>query len=360
VGAAGQDVDPSEAAFLAPLVAAGVPALASAEDDGEPRVGDTVAIVGRKASRGILTEIGESMTVPGERWALVQKAKGFVQEAPLHRVVLIERAAEAAQAPEAPPAAVPPPEPPAITSERQAEIAALPEPDTSDIPEQGAEFFASAKLVPPKPVTLALTEVGLMPVGDDVVLGDDTKWYRNTETGLMGPFATEADALAAAGPPVAEPVTFAMLERGGGDDAVKFRDVPMAEYGLTPSHMSLIDVLGVKANAARAKPAKPPRPSMLSAASTAAASGVIPPRLVFTSAANTSYQKHADAMFALAVDLKRDELSAYPIKGSNTYSKALQRWRSTALPVVDAKLAAQAAGELTGPAAVLFDKEDAA
>lgn len=56
--------------------------------------------------------------------------------------------------------------------------------------------------------------------------------------------------------------------------------------------------------------------------------GQAPERLVISSAANKSYQRHADALWDIAA-YKGDvnALRAYPLNGTNTYARALKRYR---------------------------------
>lgn len=82
--------------------------------------------------------------------------------------------------------------------------------------------------------------------------------------------------------------------------------------------------------------------SMLEAAQQAVSKGEAPPPLTFKSKANASYQKHADALYAHACAGEIEALEAYPLKGTNTYARALTRYRSLLVATVKGALAAGA------------------
>src|SRR5438477_10973763 len=68
----------------------------------------------------------------------------------------------------------------------------------------------------------------------------------------------------------------------------------------------------------------------------AIAAGRLPQRApVVTSAANTHYQKHFDRLFALARAGDWDGVGNYEVKGSNSYSKMVARYRQDLLAVPD-------------------------
>ena len=61
------------------------------------------------------------------------------------------------------------------------------------------------------------------------------------------------------------------------------------------------------------------------------APGAMPEKPVITSATNTHYQKRFDRLAELATAGDWDGVAAYEIKGSNTYSKKLRRYRDQLL-----------------------------
>ncbi len=75
-------------------------------------------------------------------------------------------------------------------------------------------------------------------------------------------------------------------------------------------------------------PPRPPRLTLLSAAQAAASAGTLPPLLVFQSKRNASYNAHAQALHQLAAAGDLAGLTAYPVKGTNTYARALARYRT--------------------------------
>jgi hypothetical protein len=81
-----------------------------------------------------------------------------------------------------------------------------------------------------------------------------------------------------------------------------------------------------QAEQAKAK-GKPGRKSMLSGAKDAVAKGQMPDLLEFNSAANYTYNRHAEHIYLLAQGGDLETLVGLEIKGSNTYSKALRNYR---------------------------------
>ena len=74
----------------------------------------------------------------------------------------------------------------------------------------------------------------------------------------------------------------------------------------------------------------------------AIAAGRLPQRApVVTSAANPHYQKHFDRLFDLAKAGDWDGVRNYEVKGSNSYSKMVARYRQDLLAVHAASEAAQ-------------------
>ena len=66
----------------------------------------------------------------------------------------------------------------------------------------------------------------------------------------------------------------------------------------------------------------------------AIAAGRLPQRApVVTSAANPHYQKHFDRLFGLAKAGDWDGVRNYEVKGSNSYSKMVARYRQDLLAV---------------------------
>jgi hypothetical protein len=70
--------------------------------------------------------------------------------------------------------------------------------------------------------------------------------------------------------------------------------------------------------------------------------GEAPPPLVFKSKANASYQKHADALYAHACNGELETLEAYPLNGTNTYARALRKYRELLCATVKGALEAGA------------------
>jgi hypothetical protein len=74
--------------------------------------------------------------------------------------------------------------------------------------------------------------------------------------------------------------------------------------------------------------------SMLAEAQAAVLRGEAPAPLKFKSAANPSYQKHADALYQLACEGALDALTAYALSGTNTYARALRKYRDLLVTAV--------------------------
>jgi hypothetical protein len=91
-----------------------------------------------------------------------------------------------------------------------------------------------------------------------------------------------------------------------------------------------------------AKPPKGPSASALKAQATAEAiaKGELPPALVIVSAANQHYQHRADALRELAEAGKLNALLVAEVKGVNTYSKMLVRYRDQCIAALKARKAA--------------------
>jgi len=90
-------------------------------------------------------------------------------------------------------------------------------------------------------------------------------------------------------------------------------------------------VAKMAAQKAAAMPTKPPRLTLLSQARQAVAGGSLPPVLEFSSERNYSYNAHAKALHQLACAGDVAGLAAYPLKGSNTYARALVGYRDLLL-----------------------------
>jgi hypothetical protein len=74
----------------------------------------------------------------------------------------------------------------------------------------------------------------------------------------------------------------------------------------------------------------------------AIAAGKLPDKApVVTSEANPHYQKHFDRLFALATTGDWDAVRDYEVKGSNSYSKMIARYRQDLLALHAASEAAQ-------------------
>lgn len=89
---------------------------------------------------------------------------------------------------------------------------------------------------------------------------------------------------------------------------------------------------------AASRDSAPARIGVLSAVEQAMALRQPLPRLVIGSAANPSYQKRADEMFALYEAGEAEALSCVPVNGKNTYSRALRLYRDI---LVDALVASE-------------------
>lgn len=90
-------------------------------------------------------------------------------------------------------------------------------------------------------------------------------------------------------------------------------------------------VAKMAAQKAAAMPTKQPRLTLLSQARQAVAGGSLPPVLEFSSERNYSYNTHAKALHQLACAGDVAGLAAYPLKGSNTYARALLGYRDLLL-----------------------------
>jgi len=89
---------------------------------------------------------------------------------------------------------------------------------------------------------------------------------------------------------------------------------------------------GVLSNLIAAKkasaPAQPKRRGLLADVERDVALGKAPPPIEFATAANYTYNRHAEALYNLWQSGDLAGLQAYPIGGVNTYSRALQRYRT--------------------------------
>lgn len=92
-------------------------------------------------------------------------------------------------------------------------------------------------------------------------------------------------------------------------------------------HIPTAAIKKAAAKKAAAHPVKATRPQLLSAARKAVEDGKLPPVLKFTSAANYSYNAHAERMHELAKAGDTKALAAYLIAGTNTYARALAGYR---------------------------------
>ncbi len=101
-------------------------------------------------------------------------------------------------------------------------------------------------------------------------------------------------------------------------------------------------VAKMAAQKAATMPPKEPRSTLLSQAREAVAGGNLPPMLEFNSERNYSYNTHAKALHQLADVNDVAGLVAYPLKGSNTYARALIGYRDLLL---DHLKAAKVSGE---------------
>ena len=83
-----------------------------------------------------------------------------------------------------------------------------------------------------------------------------------------------------------------------------------------------------------ARPVRLQRVGLLSAARKAVDTGKLPPLLKFTSAQNLTYNRHTEAMYALAKAGDRKALMAYCISGTNTYAKAARGYQELLVEAV--------------------------
>lgn len=125
--------------------------------------------------------------------------------------------------------------------------------------------------------------------------------------------------------------------------------VPMAPavYGLAGDIEALIMGLAVARREARAaaEPHKEPRRvGMLAEVEAAVKAGEWPlPKFLVSSMANAHVQTHVNRLYASAEAGDRAGVEGYPIKGTNTYSKALRRLQGLLLTAMDARQPASAA-----------------
>jgi hypothetical protein len=181
-------------------------------------------------------------------------------------------------------------------------------------PVSGAAAAAKDAAEPPGEPDGAGAEEG--PVWADSV-GGKFRWWANTAVGTVGPFATEAEALAAV---------------GEEEEGPNFP--PPSSYGLTPAVAAKLAAHGTARGLAKTA-AKPVRETKLSETIKAVKAGVLPPKLEITSPQNQRWVKHCDALYALMVALDRDGLVAYAINGANTYAKRVRAWRDAAVAALD-------------------------
>lgn len=106
------------------------------------------------------------------------------------------------------------------------------------------------------------------------------------------------------------------------------------DLGITPELAALIYGLGEAAGAAIPVPQK--RKGITADAWAAAERGEMPGALSFP-ASNVYAQVHADNLRSLTEAGDKDALAAYPIGGSNTYSKALRSYRDALVAYLENK-----------------------
>lgn len=105
-----------------------------------------------------------------------------------------------------------------------------------------------------------------------------------------------------------------------------------APNGIAPDVVSQILALGDAAGARATKPKKQ-RVTLLTEAEQAVDRGEAPTCLTFP-ASNYWMQGKADALRAMALSRDTEGLMAFPVTGSNTYSRALRRYRDLCLEYV--------------------------
>jgi hypothetical protein len=108
--------------------------------------------------------------------------------------------------------------------------------------------------------------------------------------------------------------------------------IDLADCGLTPDVMELIMAMGLEAG--EAKPVAKPRKSLLDAAQKAAEAGCLPPVPTFP-ASNATYAVHAQRLQEMAAANNADALLAFEVKGTNTYAKALKRYRDVLITYLE-------------------------
>ena len=104
--------------------------------------------------------------------------------------------------------------------------------------------------------------------------------------------------------------------------------IPSIAHDVIASILALGDAAGSRAT----KPKKQ-RATMLTAAEQAVERGEVPPPLTFP-ASNYWMQGKADALRAMAQARDTEGLIAFPVTGSNTYSRATRRYRDLCLEYV--------------------------
>jgi hypothetical protein len=166
----------------------------------------------------------------------------------------------------------------------------------------------------------------------ELIQRDDGQWYW---------IDTSAAAAEAAGaendpPPQPEPVAeMSVLEPPVAFEEPEEKANLTVDLGLTPELVALIYGLGEAAGAAIPVPQK--RRGITAKAWEAVYAGKLPGPLAFP-ASNAHAQKHADHLHATAAAGDEGGLCAYPIGGTNTYSKALRDYRDALLVYVRAKI----------------------
>jgi hypothetical protein len=106
-----------------------------------------------------------------------------------------------------------------------------------------------------------------------------------------------------------------------------------SEKLMIPAGMDAL-LAGLAAAKVAARPAKRKRSTVLSAAQAAVAVGKFPPLLVFPASAFT-YERHGKALLDMAFAGDVAGLKAYPIKGVNTWGKALRGYRDLLLVLLE-------------------------
>lgn len=109
---------------------------------------------------------------------------------------------------------------------------------------------------------------------------------------------------------------------------MNFRETAAAAI-LPAGFASLMDRVIANTNAQR--PPKAPRRGLLSEVERAIMLGNEPPLLEFASTVNYTYNRHAKALYERWQARNAEGLEAYPLKGTNTYARALSRYRDLLL-----------------------------